>query len=80
MKAMDDINARYGHRTVTFASAGLPLRRERPLEDELLKSLSGADNELEGAGYSQGVNPGIFPEDTQYSVSAGRRIREEYDS
>lgn len=24
MKAMDDINARYGHRTVTFASAGLP--------------------------------------------------------
>ena len=30
MKAMDDINARYGHRTVTFASAGLPSDESAP--------------------------------------------------
>ena len=27
---MDDINARYGHRTVTFASAGLPSDESAP--------------------------------------------------
>ena len=56
MKAMDDINARYGHRTVTFASAGLP-SDERPWKMNRSNLSRRGQRAGRSFGYSQGVNP-----------------------